>query len=88
MAVQARLMGGALALMTVALHGGPAGGQAMALNVPLAVAAFGPLLVPVVARMLPVGLGGPIGGLARPTGAMPAAVSRVYGESDTPSQPS
>ncbi len=59
---------GALALVIVAPHGGPAGGQAMAMNVamPAAVAmvAFGPLLVPVLARLVPFG-GGVLGSLAR-----------------------
>ncbi|MEU4423362.1 FtsX-like permease family protein [Actinoplanes sp. NPDC024001] len=62
-------LGGALALMIVAPHGGPDGGQAMAMNVPLcaavAAAAFGPLLVPAVARLIPAGAGGPLGSLAR-----------------------
>jgi putative ABC transport system permease protein len=60
--------GGALALIIVAPHGGPAGGQAMAMNVAMpaaiALAAFGPLLVPVVGRLIPTG-GGVAGSLAR-----------------------
>ncbi|MCY1142351.1 ABC transporter permease [Actinoplanes sp. Pm04-4] len=60
--------GGALALVIVAPHGGPAGGQAMAMNVAMpaavAVVAFGPLLVPVLARLVPFG-GGVLGSLAR-----------------------
>jgi ABC-type lipoprotein release transport system permease subunit len=59
---------GALALVIVAPHGGVAGGQAMAMNVALpaavAMAAFGPLLVPVVGRLIPTG-GGVVGTLAR-----------------------
>ncbi|MBG0564239.1 ABC transporter permease [Actinoplanes sp. NEAU-A11] len=62
-------LGGALALAIVAPHGGPAGGQAMAMNVPLcaavAAAAFGPLLIPAVARLIPTGTGGPLGSLTR-----------------------
>jgi putative ABC transport system permease protein len=61
-------LGGALALMIVAPHGGPDGGQAMAFNVAMpaavAVAAFSPLVVPLLGRMLPTG-GGAIGALAR-----------------------
>jgi putative ABC transport system permease protein len=53
--------GGALALIIVAPHGGPAGGQAMAMNVAMpaaiALAAFGPLLVPLVGRLIPTGAG-------------------------------
>ncbi|WP_246613655.1 FtsX-like permease family protein [Paractinoplanes bogorensis] len=60
--------GGALALMIVAPHGGPAGGQAMAMNVAMpaavAVVAFAPLLVPLLARLMPFG-GGVLGSLAR-----------------------
>ncbi|WP_236049889.1 ABC transporter permease [Paractinoplanes ovalisporus] len=60
--------GGALALVIVAPHGGPAGGQAMALNVAMpasvAVVAFAPLLVPLFARLMPFG-GGVLGSLAR-----------------------
>ena len=60
--------GGALALIIVSPHGGPAGGQAMAMNVSMcaavAIAAFGPLLVPGVARLLPTG-GGVLGALAK-----------------------
>ncbi|MEV4348026.1 FtsX-like permease family protein [Actinoplanes sp. NPDC049596] len=59
-------LGGALALIIIAPHGGPAGGMAMAMNVPIpaavAVVAFAPLLVPLIARLVPVT--GP-GGLAR-----------------------
>ncbi|MEU8813013.1 FtsX-like permease family protein [Actinoplanes sp. NPDC048796] len=59
-------LGGALALMIVAPFGGPAGGMAMAMNVPIpaavAVVAFAPLLVPLIARLVP--LRAP-GGLAR-----------------------
>jgi putative ABC transport system permease protein len=61
-------LGGALALIIVAPHGGPSGGQAMALNVAMpaavAVAALSPLVVPLLGRLLPSG-GGVIGGLAR-----------------------
>ncbi|MCO8276621.1 FtsX-like permease family protein [Actinoplanes sp. TRM 88003] len=61
-------LGGALALVIVAPHGGPAGGQAMAMNVAMpaavTVVAFGPLLVPVLARLMPFG-GGVLGALAR-----------------------
>jgi putative ABC transport system permease protein len=53
--------GGALALIITAPHGGPAGGQAMAMNVAMpaavALAAFGPLLVPLVGRLIPTGTG-------------------------------
>lgn len=59
--------GGALALVIVSPHGGAAGGQALAMNVSLcaavAGAAFAPLLIPAVARLLPAG--GVLGGLAR-----------------------
>ncbi|GID27056.1 FtsX-like permease family protein [Paractinoplanes brasiliensis] len=59
--------GGALALVIVAPHGGPAGGAAMAMNVAMpaavAVVAFGPLLVPLLARLMP--LRGVLGSLAR-----------------------
>lgn len=55
--------GGALALVLVAPHGGPAGGQAMAMNVAMpaavAVVAFAPLLVPLIARLMPFGGGVP-----------------------------
>ncbi|MFF5078738.1 FtsX-like permease family protein [Actinoplanes sp. NPDC000266] len=58
--------GGALALVIVAPFGGPSGGMAMAMNVPIpaavAVVAFAPLLVPLIARLVP--FRGP-GGLAR-----------------------
>ncbi|MBL7261318.1 ABC transporter permease [Paractinoplanes lichenicola] len=61
-------LGGALALMIVAPHGGPSGGVAMAMNVAMpasvAVVAFAPLLVPLIARLMPVG-GGVLGSLAR-----------------------
>jgi putative ABC transport system permease protein len=61
-------LGGALALILVAPHGGPAGGQAMAMNVAMpaaiALAAFGPLLVPLVGRLIPTGAG-VAGSLAR-----------------------
>lgn len=54
-------LGGALALVIVAPHGGVAGGAAMAMNVPLpaavAAAALSPLIVPMVARLLPIGAG-------------------------------
>jgi putative ABC transport system permease protein len=53
--------GGALALVIVAPHGGVAGGAAMAANVPLpaavAAAALSPLIVPLLARLLPTGAG-------------------------------
>jgi putative ABC transport system permease protein len=56
-------LGGALALIIVSPHGGPAGGQAMAANVPMcaavAVAAFAPWLVPAIARLLPFSAGSP-----------------------------
>ncbi|WP_245923502.1 FtsX-like permease family protein [Paractinoplanes atraurantiacus] len=59
-------LGGALALMIVAPFGGPAGGMAMAMNVPIpaavAVVAFAPLLVPLIARLVPFRAPG---GLAR-----------------------
>jgi len=61
--------GGALTLIIVAPHGGAGGGQAMAMNVSMcaavALAALGPLLVPAVARLLPIGVGGVTGALAR-----------------------
>jgi putative ABC transport system permease protein len=61
-------LGGTLALIITAPHGGAAGGQAMAMNVALpaavALAAFGPLLVPVVGRLIPTGAG-VAGSLAR-----------------------
>jgi putative ABC transport system permease protein len=60
-------LGGALALILVAPHGGVAGGQAMAMNVAMpaaiAVAAFSPLFVPLFARLLPAA--GVTGSLAR-----------------------
>jgi putative ABC transport system permease protein len=53
--------GGALALIIVAPHGGPDGGAAMAMNVPLpaaiAAAALSPLVVPLLGRLLPTGSG-------------------------------
>jgi putative ABC transport system permease protein len=53
--------GAALALVIVAPHGGPAGGQALAANVPLpaavAAAALSPLIVPLLGRLLPAGAG-------------------------------
>ncbi|HEV8175225.1 MAG TPA: FtsX-like permease family protein [Actinoplanes sp.] len=62
-------VGGALALIILSPHGGAAGGPAMAMNVPMcaavALAAFGPLLVPAVGRVLPAGFGGVTGALAR-----------------------
>jgi putative ABC transport system permease protein len=62
-------LGGALALIIVSPRGGAAGGPAIAMNVPMcaavALAAFGPLLVPAVARLLPTGFGGTAGALAR-----------------------
>lgn len=61
-------LGGALALVIVAPHGGPAGAAAMAMNVPLpaaiAAAALSPLVVPLLARLLPTG-SSPVGVLAR-----------------------
>ncbi|XVU23165.1 FtsX-like permease family protein [Actinoplanes sp. CA-054009] len=58
--------GGALALVIVAPFGGPSGGMAMAMNVPIpaavAVVAFAPLLVPLLARLVPFRAPG---GLAR-----------------------
>jgi putative ABC transport system permease protein len=60
--------GGALTLIIVAPHGGPAGGQAMASNVPMlaavTIAALSPLLVPLFGRLTPTG-GGVAGMLAR-----------------------
>ncbi|GIE07412.1 FtsX-like permease family protein [Paractinoplanes durhamensis] len=60
--------GGALALIIVAPVGGPGGGAAMAMNVPLpaavAAAALSPLFVPLLGRLLPTG-SGVIGVLAR-----------------------
>jgi putative ABC transport system permease protein len=54
-------LGGALALIIVAPHGGPDGGAAMAMNVPLpaavAAAALSPLVVPLLGRLLPTGSG-------------------------------
>jgi len=61
-------LGGALTLIIVAPHGGPAGGQAMATNVPtlaaVTIAALSPLLVPLAGRLAPTG-GGVAGMLAR-----------------------
>ncbi|MFC7534117.1 FtsX-like permease family protein [Actinoplanes sp. GCM10030250] len=61
-------LAGAAALIIVAPYGGPAGGMAMAMNAPLcaavAVAAFSPLLVPAVARLIPA-VPGPLSSLAR-----------------------
>ncbi|WP_433294871.1 FtsX-like permease family protein [Actinoplanes sp. CA-030573] len=61
-------LGGALALVIVAPHGGPAGAAAMAMNVPLpaaiAAAALSPLVVPLLGRLLPTGTS-PVGVLAR-----------------------
>jgi putative ABC transport system permease protein len=61
-------LGGTLALVIVAPHGGAAGGQAIAMNVAMpaavAMAAFGPLVVPLVGRLIPTG-GGATGELAR-----------------------
>ena len=58
---------GATAMIIVSGHAGPDGGQALAMNVPMATAVAGaalaPLLIPVVARLLPAG--GVLGGLAR-----------------------
>jgi putative ABC transport system permease protein len=52
-------LGGALALIIVAPHGGPGGGPAMAMNVPLAaavgVAALSPIFVPMLGRLMPGG---------------------------------
>jgi putative ABC transport system permease protein len=60
--------GGALALIIVAPVGGPGGGAAMAMNVPLpaaiAAAALSPLVVPLLGRLLPTG-SGVLGVLAR-----------------------
>jgi putative ABC transport system permease protein len=60
--------GGALAMIIVAPHGGPAGGAALAMNVPLpaavAAAALSPLVVPLLGRLLPTG-SGVVGTLAR-----------------------
>jgi putative ABC transport system permease protein len=61
-------LGGALALIILAPLGGTSGGTAMAMNVAMpaavAVAALGPLVVPLFARLLPTG-GGVLGTLAR-----------------------
>jgi putative ABC transport system permease protein len=61
-------LGGTLALVIVAPHGGAAGGQAIAMNVAMpaavAMAAFGPLVVPLVGRLFPTGARA-VGALAR-----------------------
>ena len=61
-------LGGALAMVIVAPHAGPAGAAALASTVAMpaaiALAALAPLLVPVVGRLIPTGAG-VIGGLAR-----------------------
>ena len=61
-------LAGATALIILTPVGGVGGGPALASNVPLcaavAAAAFAPLLVPVVARLLPLRSGGVIGQLA------------------------
>jgi putative ABC transport system permease protein len=60
--------GGALAMVIVAPHGGAAGGVALSMNVAMpaavALAAFAPLLVPLVGRLIPTG-GSVSGTLAR-----------------------
>jgi putative ABC transport system permease protein len=60
---------GAIALLVLAPIGGPAGGQAMALNVSIAAAialtAAAPLLVPLAARLVPVRRTGALALLAR-----------------------
>jgi putative ABC transport system permease protein len=60
--------GGALALVIVAPHGGAAGGQAIAMNVAMpasvALAALGPLVVPLLGRLVPTG-GGVTGALTQ-----------------------
>jgi putative ABC transport system permease protein len=60
---------GAVALIVLSPLGGAAGGQAMSVNVSIcaavALTALGPLLVPAVARLLPVRPGGVIGQLAK-----------------------
>lgn len=62
-------LGGATALVILAPVGGAAGGPALAANVPLcaavAAAALSPLLVPAIARVLPLRFGGVTGQLAR-----------------------
>jgi putative ABC transport system permease protein len=54
-------LGGTVAMIIVAPHGGASGGQAISMNVAMpaaiALAAFGPLLVPVVGRLIPTGAG-------------------------------
>jgi putative ABC transport system permease protein len=61
-------LGGAVAMMIVAPHGGPDGGQAIVLNIAMpaavALAAFSPLLVPLLGRLVPTG-GGVAASLAR-----------------------
>ena len=60
--------GGTLALVIVAPHGGSGGGPALAMNVPfpaaIALVCLAPLLVPLIARVMPMGTG-VLGGLAR-----------------------
>jgi putative ABC transport system permease protein len=60
--------GGAVAMVIVAPHAGAAGGQAVVMNVAMpaavALAAFSPLLVPLLGRLLPTGTG-VAAGLAR-----------------------
>jgi putative ABC transport system permease protein len=62
-------LAGATTLIILSPVGGVAGGPALSSNVPLcaavAAAAFAPLLVPAVARILPVWSGGAVGELAR-----------------------
>jgi putative ABC transport system permease protein len=61
-------LGGALAMVIVAPHAGPAGAAALAsvvaMPAAIALAALAPLLVPAVGRLIPTGAG-VIGGLAR-----------------------
>lgn len=61
-------LAGTVALVVLTPVGGVGGGQALAMNVPLCAAvtaaALSPLLVPAVARMLPLRTGGVIGQLA------------------------
>lgn len=61
-------LGGAVAMMIVAPQTGPTGGVAITMNVAMpaavAMAAFAPLLVPLVGRLIPTGIG-VVGGLAR-----------------------
>lgn len=60
--------GGAVAMMLVAPHAGAAGGQAVVMNIAMpaavALAAFSPLLVPLLGRLVPTGTG-VVAGLAR-----------------------